>query len=545
MTCVPCVTWVKRGVAKERPDKVQLNPEELAELIKESKEEIGDLDGDDENMDTVDLDPREIKSSKKHKIKKEKKAKPDEDDDDDDAINDEEDDDIVKAYGLDDYDDEDADDGDPLSIGGLTFYASNAQDPYITLKEDSDDEEEASIIKPTDNLVVVAKAQNEFCNLQVFVYNENEGDLYGHHDIYLPAYPLAIECMNFDPGTDKPGNLVAVGSMEPTIDIWDMDIMESIEPALTLGTKQSKKKKKSKKKGALGGHTDAVLDLSWNHHARNVLASASADYTVALWDMSQGTAVTTLRQHKEKVQTIQWHPYEPQSLLSGGFDKSVIVYDCRSPEETHRNWKLGGEIERVVWDHFNPTYFLASTDQGYVYYVDSRTDKPVFTLNAHSGAVTALSLSSQVRGCLVTGSEDKAVKVWDIADSKPSCVTEKNMKIGPIQCASCCPESGFIFAVSGEKEFRVWDIRDNTDVRGQFEGRSASASEVSSAPNLEMDTVDALDDLCIDTEEKDTDGKDAIKTETENVVSFSAKSTDSTASSTASKTKKKRKKKKK
>ena len=38
------------------------------------------------------------------------------------------------------------------------------------------------------------------------------------------------------------GNFVAVGTMELTIDIWDLDLVNSLEPAATLGTKKKKKK---------------------------------------------------------------------------------------------------------------------------------------------------------------------------------------------------------------------------------------------------------------------------------------------------------------
>ena len=55
---------------------------------------------------------------------------------------------------------------------------------------------------------------------------------------------------------------------------------------------------------------------------RYVLASGSVDQTVILWDMNEGKVASTLKkQHKEKVQTMQWHPFEMQTLLTGCCDK--------------------------------------------------------------------------------------------------------------------------------------------------------------------------------------------------------------------------------
>lgn len=41
---------------------------------------------------------------------------------------------------------------------------------------------------------------------------------------------------SYDPGADdRKGNLLAVGTMDSAINVWDLDIINGIEPVLTLG----------------------------------------------------------------------------------------------------------------------------------------------------------------------------------------------------------------------------------------------------------------------------------------------------------------------
>jgi histone-binding protein RBBP4 len=79
---------------------------------------------------------------------------------------------------------------------------------------------------------------------------------------------------------------------------------------------------------AKNGHTDAINALAFNPRSEFIIATASADKTVGIWDIRNvKEKVHTLVGHTDAVTSLAWNPKEPAILGSGGYDRRVLFWD--------------------------------------------------------------------------------------------------------------------------------------------------------------------------------------------------------------------------
>uniref|UniRef100_A0A667H6T0 Coronin n=1 Tax=Lynx canadensis TaxID=61383 RepID=A0A667H6T0_LYNCA len=87
------------------------------------------------------------------------------------------------------------------------------------------------------------------------------------------------------------------------------------------------------------GHTAPVLDIDWCPHNDNVIASASDDTTVMVWQIPDYTpmrniteSIITLEGHSKRVGILCWHPTARNVLLSAGGDNVIIIWNVGTGE---------------------------------------------------------------------------------------------------------------------------------------------------------------------------------------------------------------------
>ncbi|XP_027169100.1 uncharacterized WD repeat-containing protein C17D11.16 [Coffea eugenioides] len=490
---ISAISWVPKGASKPVP--VAAEPpskEEIEEILKndllDNREEVGDDNDDDEGMDLdqskQDAEVAQALAAADALGKGSKGTHPETD-----SIAD-----ALKELDMDNYDEED--DGFELFGEGLRtlYYPSNEMDPYLKDKDDEDSVDlDDTTISPEDSVIICARNEDDVSHLEVWILEgseEGDSNMYVHHDIVIPAFPLCLAWLDCPLKEGEKGNFVAVGSMEPAIEIWDLDVMDEVQPSAVLGGVVEKKKKKGKKKSVKykdDSHTDSVLGLAWNKEYRNVLASASADKMVKIWDVATGKCSDTMEHHSDKVQAVAWNHFVPQVLLSGSFDHSVVMKDARISSHTGFKWSVAADVESLAWDPHAEHSFVVSLENGMVSGFDIRASssklssdpKPSFTLHAHDKAVCSITYNRLVPNLLATGSMDKTVKLWDLSNNQPSCVASKNPKAGAVFSVSFSDECPFLLAIGGSKgKLELWETLSDAAVStkyGKYTNQNRSA----------------------------------------------------------------------
>lgn len=127
----------------------------------------------------------------------------------------------------------------------------------------------------------------------------------------------------------------------------------------------------------LQAHSKEIYTIKWsptgpgtqNPNMNLILASASFDSTVRLWDVEKGACIHTLTKHTEPVYSVAFSP-DGKFLASGSFDKCVHIWSTQTGQLVH-SYKGTGGIFEVCWNSRGDKVGASASD-GSVFVLDLR-----------------------------------------------------------------------------------------------------------------------------------------------------------------------------
>ena len=239
------------------------------------------------------------------------------------------------------------------------------------------------------------------------------------------------------------GKLLASASHDGTVKIWD-----------AVGGHETH---------TLTGHLQPVASVAFSSD-NNRLASTGHDMTVKVWDVRNGEELLTLKGHTDFVICVAFSP-DGQRLASASHDQSVKVWDATTGQELLTLKGHTNEVRSVTYSPDGKWLASGSMDNT-VRVWDATSGHVMFTLLEHSGTVMDVAFNPDGKR-LVTCSSDRTIKVWDARDG-PGALTFSGHKAGILSVAFS-PDGKLLASASEDNTVKVWDAvstREKLTLRG-------------------------------------------------------------------------------
>jgi len=189
------------------------------------------------------------------------------------------------------------------------------------------------------------------------------------------------------------------------------------------------------------GHSGSVLDMDWNPFDDSMMATASDDTNIKIWQIPEdwepidekgvakkgepmSESIADLTGHTKKVTLLRFHPTASNTLLSTAADLTVKVWDVESAADVTTVDEVPNLVHDIIWDAKGDTFAYSCKDKN-IRIADPRAGAVVSTIQkAHEGTKSTKLVYAGQSGKMFSFGANKQssreFKVWDIKDlSKP------------------------------------------------------------------------------------------------------------------------------
>jgi WD40 repeat protein len=228
----------------------------------------------------------------------------------------------------------------------------------------------------------------------------------------------------------------------------------------------------------LRGHWGHVSAIAISPDGR-LLASASQDKKIRIWNLADGALIRTLERHTEYVVGLAFSP-DGQTLASTSWD-GVRVWGTSDGVEIRNLTEHEYIVERVA---FSPDGLLMATASGdkTARIWRAAEGKSLFVLGGaqgHKDYLTDVAFSPDGQ-TVATSSADGTVRLWNVGDGKTRLVLTG--PAGKVHNVAFSPDGTIVAAGAEDYKLYVWSAADGAPIR-TLEGFEAPPGSIAFTPD--------------------------------------------------------------
>ena len=204
-------------------------------------------------------------------------------------------------------------------------------------------------------------------------------------------------------------------------------------------------------KATLEGHTDNVWSVAFSPNG-NMLASASWDQSVRLWNVNTGRLLHTLTEHTNEVLSVAFSP-DGNTLASADWDGTIHLWNPRNGNLKRTLTEHRGGVTSVAFSPDGETLASGSADQT-VGLWNPNNGKLKRTLTGHTDIVDAVVFSPD-GNTLASGSRDTTIRLWNPNNGRHKRTLTEHT--APVSALAFSPDSNTLASGGRDRTIRLWN----------------------------------------------------------------------------------------
>ncbi|XP_053441219.1 WD repeat-containing protein 17 isoform X2 [Nycticebus coucang] len=237
-------------------------------------------------------------------------------------------------------------------------------------------------------------------------------------------------------------NLLATASFDGTIKVWDINTLTAVYTS--------------------PGNEGVIYSLSWAPGGLNRIAGATSQNGAFIWDVEKGRMVQRFNEHgKNGIFCIAWSHKDSKRIATCSGDGFCIIRTIDG--KVLHKYRHPAAVFGCDWSQNNKDMIATGCEDKNVrvYYIATSSDQPLKVFSGHTAKVFHVKWSPLREGILCSGSDDGSVRIWDY--TQDACINVLSGHTAPVRGLMWNTEIPYLL-ISGSWDYtiKVWDTRDGT-----------------------------------------------------------------------------------